>query len=183
LKEPELREQLGEALKNDSGAAFKIMLRRSGLLAKINSSANDFRWAALRAKCTFEKPDIVALAQERDEIRRILDDASSIEGSDKLLISGLRERYRCTLLDEALIVAAGHGDEDQVSRLLDMGADANAVGQHGQRPLTAAAFCGYGSGVLRMLLEQGGTEAKATALKIARSYGQEENIRVLEAHI
>jgi len=188
MKEPDLAELLGEALKTDSGAAFKIMLGKSGILSRIISSGSDFRWVALRSVCTFERPDLVRLVQERDEVRRILDDASASEGYDRALIQGLRERYRCTLLDEALIVAAQNGDDEQAGRLLEMGADANARGQHGQTPLTAAASCGFGAGVIELLLEQGAKRDETNwthgwrgknALEIAIICGHDDNKRAL----
>jgi ankyrin repeat protein len=188
MKEPDLAQQLCEALKTDSGAALSIMQKRSGLLRRIIGSGSDFRWVALRHVCTFEKPDLVKLVQEHDEIRKVLDGASGDECHDKLRISGLRERYRCLLLDEALIAAAQNADDEQAKRLLEMGADANAQGQSGQTPLTTAAYCGYGAGVIRMLLEHGaakdGTEANgSTALEIAKKCGHTENMLVLERHI
>jgi ankyrin repeat protein len=75
---------------------------------------------------------------------------------------------------------------DMVKLLLDKGADVNAKGEHGWRPLMEAANRGH-SEVTKLLLKKGADvnlkhEYGWTALKIAKGKGNKEIVALLKAH-
>ena len=183
-KQPEgLLARICEALKTGDDAALSLIIRESSTIRAICDLHSDYRWAAIRNNCTFRKPDLIGMANGRDEVHKALDEAAA--GADTRsaeTIGRLGERYNCAILNEALIMAARKGDAEQARKLLGMGADANATGLMGEGPLFAAAAGGYGAGVIRTLLAHGAgmNGDREGALEIARRCRHSGNISALE---
>jgi hypothetical protein len=178
-----LASRICEALESGKGidAAFGMIVRESSTISAICDLRSDYRWAAVRNNCTFRKPDLVGMLDRQDEVRKALDEAEAAGGRHAGGMGRLRERYRAAIMGEALVIACMKGDEEQAGRLLGMGADANATGLMGERPLTAAAGGGFNAGVIRMLLEHGAgiNGDRESAMEIARRCRHEGNVRAL----
>jgi hypothetical protein len=179
-----LHERLAEAFGQGADAAFDLMLSESALIRQIREIRADFRWVALRCPCTFRKPNLLEIMEEKDDIREALDSAKRVPGLDGRVINGLHRRYRKALLSEALVTASSRGDRKQALRMIDLGADVNAITARGETALTAAASGGFGSGVIRLLLAHGAGKNGdlEEALEIATRCRHHKNIRALNIH-
>jgi ankyrin repeat protein len=86
-------------------------------------------------------------------------------------------------LTEALFEAAKNGDLDQVQRLVESGADVNAVGEHSITPFLWAYFSGH-TEVVKYLLSRGGNVnydgfSEGTLLTLAAFTGDVASISYL----
>ncbi|HRX37225.1 MAG TPA: ankyrin repeat domain-containing protein [Aestuariivirga sp.] len=85
-----------------------------------------------------------------------------------------------------LHVASIRGNFDEVTALLDGGADVNSQDDVGYRPLYYAAAYGYGA-IAKLLLNHGAmdgvsSEFGTTALEIARENGHQEIVEMISVY-